>query len=122
MTDWPVDRSRVRAGRSDTSNAKAGLLKSSRMAIAVERIDRLETLARAAAKAGDEDRAREYVRLARRIAERNRLSLPRTFRRFTCDECDAYLVPGENARIRLQNGHVVITCSCGAHARYPYDN
>lgn len=92
------------------------------MTVAAERIDRLEDLARAAAKAGEDDRAKEYVRLARRIAERNRLTLPRRFRRFTCDECDAYLVPGENARVRLQNGHVVITCSCGAHARYPYED
>jgi len=92
------------------------------MDVAAERIDRLETLARAATKAGEEKRAKEYVRLARRIAERNRLSLPRSFTRFTCDACDAYLRPGDNARVRLQDGHVVITCSCGAHARYPYDD
>lgn len=91
------------------------------MDVAAERIERLEALARAATKDGDEDLARYYVRLARRIAERNRLPLPRTFKRFTCDACDAYLVPGKNARVRLQNGHVVITCSCGAHARYPYE-
>ena len=91
------------------------------MTVAAERIDRLEELARAATKAGDEERARYYVRLARRIAERNRLSLPTSFKRFTCDDCDAYLLPGNNARVRLQNGHVVVTCSCGGHARYPYD-
>ncbi|WP_246999857.1 ribonuclease P protein component 4 [Halosolutus gelatinilyticus] len=90
------------------------------MSIAAERIDRLHDLARAAAAEGKDDRARYYVRLARRVAERNRLTLPREFRRFTCDECDAYLRPGKNARVRLQNGHVVITCDCGAHARYPY--
>ena len=91
------------------------------MTVAAERIDRLESLARAATKAGEEERAREYVRLARRIAERNRLSLPKSFKRFTCDDCDAYLVPGDNARVRLRNGHVVVTCSCGSHARYPYE-
>ncbi|WP_255194296.1 ribonuclease P protein component 4 [Natronobeatus ordinarius] len=91
------------------------------MGVAEERIERLEELARAAAAAGEDDRARYYVRLARRVAERNRLSLPRTFRRFTCDACDAYLRPGTNARVRLQNGHVVITCECGHQARYPYD-
>ena len=91
------------------------------MGVAEERIERLEELARAAAAAGEDDRARYYVRLARRVAERNRLALPRTFRRFTCDACDAYLRPGTNARVRLQNGHVVITCECGHQARYPYD-
>jgi ribonuclease P protein subunit RPR2 len=90
------------------------------MSLPAERIDRLADLARAAAKSGEEDRAKRYVRLARRIAERNRLPLPRRFKRFTCDACDRYLIPGRNARVRTQDGHVVITCECGVQARYPY--
>jgi len=78
-------------------------------------------LAREAAREGDAERAREYVRLARRLAERNRLTLPREFRRFTCDACDAYLIPGRNARVRTQSGHVVVTCDCGHQSRYPYE-
>lgn len=92
------------------------------MGIAAERIERLTDLARDAAKAGDDERASEYVRLARRIAERHRLSLPRRLKRFSCDRCDRYLIPGRNARVRTQEGHVVITCECGEQARYPYDN
>jgi ribonuclease P protein subunit RPR2 len=88
--------------------------------IARERIERLRRLAEEATADGHHDRARRYVRRARRIAERNRLGLPRQFTRFTCDRCDAYLRPGRNARVRLQDGHVVVTCDCGAHARYPY--
>ena len=91
------------------------------MTVAAERIDRLHELARAAAAAGDDDRSREYVRLARRLAERNRLTLPREFRRFTCDSCDVYLRPGKTARFRLRDGHVVVTCDCGVQARYPYE-
>ena len=90
------------------------------MTIAEERIDRLETLAREAAAASNQVRAREYVRLARRIAERNRLSLPTRFKRFTCDACDSYLRPGVNARARTRDGHVVVTCDCGQQARYSY--
>jgi ribonuclease P protein subunit RPR2 len=90
------------------------------MSIAAERIDRLHVLAREAAREGDQARAREYVRLARRIAERHRLRLPTEFKRFTCDACDRYLVPGRNARVRTQDGHVVVTCDCGHQARYPY--
>ena len=96
--------------------------KSRLVTVAEERIERLHALARAAAIDGEDERAREYVRLARRVAERNRLSLPLTFKRFTCDSCDSYLRPGRNARVRLQNGHVVVTCECGTQARYPYDS
>jgi ribonuclease P protein subunit RPR2 len=91
------------------------------MTLADERIQRLHELARDAASGCHDDRAREYVRLARRVAERNRRPLPREFKRFTCDACDSYLVPGKNARVRLQSGHVVVTCDCGEHARYPYE-
>lgn len=91
------------------------------MSVAAERIERLHHLARRAAREGEDDRAREYVRLARRLAERNRLRLPREFRRFTCDACDAYLIPGRNARVRTQDGHVVVTCDCGHQERYPYE-
>jgi ribonuclease P protein subunit RPR2 len=89
--------------------------------IARERIERLQALAREATVDGHEERARRYVRRARRIAERNRLALPREFVRFTCDRCDAYLRPGRNARVRLQDGHVVVTCDCGGQERYPYE-
>jgi ribonuclease P protein subunit RPR2 len=89
--------------------------------LAAERIGRLHDLARAATADGQFDRARAYVRRARRVAERNRLSLPRDFRRFTCDACDAYLRPGVNARVRTRSGHVVVTCDCGAQSRYPYE-
>ncbi|MFB6085804.1 MAG: ribonuclease P protein component 4 [Halodesulfurarchaeum sp.] len=92
------------------------------MSIPAERIERLADLAHQAARAGKMDRARRYVRLARRIAERNRLSLPTRLDRFTCDSCDTYLIPGRNARVRTRHGHVVITCSCGSQDRYPYRN
>lgn len=92
------------------------------MSIAEERIERLHDLAREAARECEDERARHYVRLARRVAERNRLRLPRRFKRFTCDRCDSYLRPGKNARVRLRDGHVAITCDCGEQARYPYDD
>lgn len=88
--------------------------------IAEERVQRLHALAERAARDGAVDRAREYVRLARRVAERNRLSLPRSFVRFACDDCDRYRRPGADARVRLADGHVVITCDCGRIDRYPY--
>jgi ribonuclease P protein subunit RPR2 len=87
--------------------------------IAEERVDALATLARETA-ASDPSLAKRYVRLARRVAERNRIQLPRRFRRYTCDACDAYMRPGETARVRLRNGHIVIACECGEIERIPY--
>ncbi|WP_248516218.1 ribonuclease P protein component 4 [Salinarchaeum laminariae] len=88
--------------------------------IAAERIDRLAAEAEAATADSQVERAREYVRTARAIAQRQRLSLPEQFRHRICDRCDAYLLPGTNARVRLQSGRVVVTCDCGEIARYPY--
>ncbi|MDS0259278.1 ribonuclease P [Haloarcula sp. S1CR25-12] len=88
--------------------------------IARERIERLQSMAREAVRDGRDERAREYVRRARRIAERHRLRLPRPFARSICRSCDTFLVAGHNARVRTQSGHVVVTCECGAQARYPY--
>ena len=88
--------------------------------IAEERIDRLATLAEAAVADGEFDRSREYVRLARRLAERHRLSLPREFARSTCDACDVFQRAGVNVRVRAQRGRVIRTCDCGEIARYPY--
>ena len=91
------------------------------MSIAEERIERLFALAKQATADGEFDRSREYVRLARRIAERNRCGLPREFKRFTCPRCAVALRPSVNARVRLQDGHVVISCDCGEIKRYPYE-
>lgn len=93
------------------------------MSIPEERIDRLLTLAREAVVEGEPDRSREYVQLARRIAERHRCGLAREFDRRTCDDCDVYLRPGVTARVRTQPGHVVVRCrSCGATHRYPFED
>ncbi|MFC6757568.1 MULTISPECIES: ribonuclease P protein component 4 [Haloarcula] len=88
--------------------------------IARERIERLQSMARDAVREGRDERAREYVRRARRIAERHRLRLPRDFSHSICRSCDTFLVTGNNARVRTQSGHVVVTCDCGEQARYPY--
>ena len=90
------------------------------MCIAEERIEILFELAKAQASNGEFDRSREYVRLARRIAERNRCGLSREFKRYTCKRCDVALRPGRNARVRLATGRIVIRCDCGATQRYPY--
>ena len=76
------------------------------------------------------DRAREFfpenpalsdrcVDLARRIAMRQRVRIPRELRRRFCRRCSAYLVPGVNQRVRVHRGKVVTTClRCSALRRY----
>lgn len=90
------------------------------MSIAEDRVRTLASLARETARS-DPTLAREYVRLARRVAERNRVALPDHFKWFVCDVCDTYRRPGSTATVRLQDGHVVLQCDCGAIDRHPYN-
>jgi len=91
------------------------------MGIPSERIERLFELAREAVVDGEYDRSRTYVKLGRRIAERNRCGVPRSFTRHTCDACAVYLRPGRTSRVRVRPGRVVIRCrECGATDRYPF--
>lgn len=90
--------------------------------IALQRIERLFSLAE---EVYDEKPAlaQRYVELARRIAMRARLSLPREFRRRVCRRCGAFLVPGSSSRVRVRQRrepHVSITClRCGRIYRIP---
>ncbi|WP_342765239.1 ribonuclease P protein component 4 [uncultured Methanofollis sp.] len=87
--------------------------------IAEERIARLFALAGEAFGA-DPARADRYVALARQIAMRQRIPVPRDLRHRFCRRCCSYLVPGANARVRVQHGKVIVTCLvCGHQKRYP---
>jgi ribonuclease P protein subunit RPR2 len=69
------------------------------------------------------DLAQRYVEIAKRIAMRTRLHLPREYRLHVCKHCKRFIVPGANARVRLQprrEPHVAITClHCGGIMRIP---
>ncbi|MDY6770483.1 MAG: ribonuclease P protein component 4 [Candidatus Nanohaloarchaea archaeon] len=87
--------------------------------------ERIDILFEQASEVYDEhpDRAERYVELARKIAMKYTLSLPRKYRMRFCSDCGAYLVPGNNARVRLDedNRQKVITCEeCGEKMRFPY--
>jgi len=91
--------------------------------VALERVERLLDLAWEAWR-DDPDRARRYVELARKIAMKGRVRLPRRLKRRFCKRCNAPLIPGETARVRLRTNrmpHVSVTClECGTIYRYPY--
>ena len=88
--------------------------------IAEERIERLAKLAKEAGVSGETVRAKRYVYLAHKIAQRHRLKFPADLKRFTCSKCGTYLIPGRNARFRTNNKCVVVSCECGEYHRYPY--
>lgn len=96
------------AGKKDPSVKK----------IAGERIEIL--FSRAYEVRDDPKLAARYVFLAREIAMRQRIRLPKSYRRMFCRTCGSYFVPGDNLRVRIARGKVVYTCGvCGAVRRYP---
>lgn len=96
------------AGKKDPSAKK----------IAGERIEIL--FSRAHEVRDDPELAKRYVYLAREIAMRQRMRLPKSCRRKFCRSCGSYFVPGENLRVRVLRGKVIYTCGvCGAVKRYP---
>lgn len=60
-----------------------------------------------------------YVELARKIAMRQRIRIDRENRRRYCHHCYVFLVPGNNMRVRVHRGNVVVTCRvCKKTTRY----
>ena len=87
--------------------------------IARERIAILFVQARTAF-ATHPELSNRYVELARKIAMRQRIRIDREFRREFCRHCSSFLVPGTTSRVRVQGGHVVVTClCCRQRRRYP---
>jgi len=87
--------------------------------IAKRRMTILMSLARVAAINGNIPRGRRYVELARKIAMRSNVSMPRN--ELWCKECYLPLIPGRNCRIRLRDQRIVVHClGCNHIRRMPY--
>ncbi len=67
--------------------------------------------------------AQRYAEIARRIAMRTKLRLPKEYKRMICRYCKSFIYPGVNSRVRVQQKrepHMVITCLvCGKIMRIP---
>lgn len=62
-----------------------------------------------------------YVALARKIAMKANMRMPRELKRRFCKHCNCYLQPGVNCRVRTRAGKVVYYClNCKRFMRYPY--
>jgi ribonuclease P protein subunit RPR2 len=67
------------------------------------------------------ERADRYAQIARRISLRCKVRIPRKWKRRYCKKCHKFLRPGVNARVRLRNKKIVITClECNNRVRIPY--
>lgn len=91
--------------------------------IASQRIRRLLRLADEIYKE-DRNLAVAYGELARRIAMRARVRIPREWRWRFCKHCKRLLYPGINMSVRLRSRrmpHLVLRCGeCGGVSRHPY--
>ena len=96
-------------------------MKRERRAIARQRIHHLFREADRRAMEGRLELANRYVYLARKIAMRYLVRIPKQYRHRFCRKCNSYLLPGKTCRVRLKKHRVVITCyNCGGKKRYPY--
>ena len=91
--------------------------------IANERIEILFKEALKQAKASKLDRANRYVFIARKLAMKYQVQIPKINRRKFCHKCYHYLLPGKNVRVRTnpKTKAVEMTCKDCKHInRYPY--
>ncbi len=69
----------------------------------------------------NQDLARKYIMLARKIAMRLRLRLPKELKRRFCKKCNSYLKSGINCKIRTKNKMIIYKCyNCNNITRIPF--
>ena len=87
--------------------------------IAKIRINKLFYLAEKKALLKQFDLANRYVKIARKISMRYLVSIPSYYKRRFCKHCYSYLLPGENCRIRINKGKIVVYCAnCKTTSRF----
>ena len=88
--------------------------------IALERIHRLFQLADQYALENRMPFADRYVTIARNISMKYLVPIPKEYKRRFCKHCYKYLLPGVNARIRINKGKIVTSCiRCKNMTRMP---
>lgn len=102
--------------------ARSRKLKAEAKRIAKERIDLLFSQALAVHKDYPE-LAQRYAGLARRLAMKYKVRIPRRWSLFICRGCKGFMIPGFNCRVRLRRRrepHLALTClQCGRIKRIP---
>jgi ribonuclease P protein subunit RPR2 len=91
--------------------------------IARDRVKILFELAEYELNRGNSERAKRYVRLARKIAMKAQEPIERGLKRKFCKKCNMLLVPGRTCSVLLNKSTktVDIKCfNCSNIKRYPY--
>ena len=97
-----------------------GMKRPSKKQIKETAKERVKELFAEATKTKSQKLANRYVHLARKIAMKARIRMPREYKRRFCKHCYSYLKSGQNARIRTRQGKLVIYClECKKYARIP---
>ena len=66
------------------------------------------------------ERANRYVQMARRIAQKVNIRMPRKYKRQFCKHCYTFLQSGLNSTHRTRDGKLVIYCrTCKKYTRIP---
>jgi ribonuclease P protein subunit RPR2 len=87
-------------------------------------LDRIERLFELAERDFDShpERAHRNVQLARKIATRYNIRMPKRFRTMFCRKCYKYLSPNINCRVKKSGSLLTIKClECGALTKHTYD-
>lgn len=88
------------------------------MMIARKRVEYLLRQAEGMARCNDLKYMRRYVHLAWKISTRYNVRIPQKYKRWICRGCDAYLLPGVNATVRIRRRVTVKCLLCGTVKRY----
>lgn len=92
---------------------------TSKKQIALERIKILFKQAKQVFKK-NKSLANRYVTLARKIAMKAKIRIPKDLQKQFCKHCYKYLVPGVNCRVRTVNKKLVYYClNCKRYMRFP---
>lgn len=73
------------------------------------------------AESADKKHADRYVEIALKISTKTKTPVPKELKRRYCKNCNVYLVPDKNCRIRLSKGKIVYYClECKHFRRFSY--
>ncbi|HLD15214.1 MAG TPA: ribonuclease P [Candidatus Nanoarchaeia archaeon] len=80
-------------------------------------VERIKILFEQAEK--NREKSKRYVTLARKISTKNKVKIPANLKKRFCKNCNAYLIPGKNCRVRNHKGRMIYQCQeCKTYKRF----